>query len=104
MVENGSSLKLYLQVLISLVHVWSAIGTGLPTIDPLGVKSVHLVWSNHFDAGFADYVTNIMNRYMTGGPGTVAPPKPKNETTYYQSFFLEAINNSKYFRVCFDLF
>ncbi len=89
---------LFVHFLVATFRLWAAMGAELPTINPLGVKNVHLVWSNHFDAGFADYVTNILNRYMTGGPGTVAPPKPKNETTYYKSFFLEAINSSKYFR------
>ena len=72
-------------------------------VEPTQVKNVHLVWSNHLDLGFADFVTNIMNRYFTGGEGTCAPPLPKNQTVYYSSFFLKAINSSKYFREHPDL-
>jgi hypothetical protein len=59
-------------------------------VDTDNIKKVHLVQSNHFDAGFADFLPRIMNRYFTGEEGTVGPPLPKNQTTYYQSFFLTA--------------
>jgi hypothetical protein len=59
-------------------------------VDPATVRKVHLVFSNHFDAGFADYASNILNRYVTGGPGTLGPPHPRNETVHYDSFLLSA--------------
>eukprot|EP00039_Didymoeca_costata_P002226 m.58377 g.58377 ORF g.58377 m.58377 type:complete len:810 (+) comp11178_c0_seq1:90-2519(+) len=73
------------------------------TVNPLSVNKVHLVWSNHLDLGFADFVTNVMNRYFTGGIGTCAPPLPRNQTMYYKPFFELAINNSEYFRMHPDL-
>ena len=57
-----------------------------PAVDPEAVRKVHLVFSNHFDAGFADYASNILNRYIMGGPGTLGPPHPRNETVQYDSF------------------
>ena len=59
-------------------------------IDLNKISKVHLVQSNHFDAGFADFLPRIMNRYFTGEEGTVGPPLPRNQTTYYESFFLTA--------------
>ena len=59
-------------------------------IDLEKIKKVHIIQSNHFDAGFADFLPRIMNRYFVGEEGTVGPPLPKNQTTYYESFFLTA--------------
>ena len=39
-------------------------------IDLEKIKKVHIIQSNHFDAGFADFLPRIMNRYFVG-EGTV---------------------------------
>ena len=49
-------------------------------VDPRTVKRVHLIQSNHFDAGFSDYFSNVANRYITGGWGTDQPPAPRTIT------------------------
>jgi hypothetical protein len=59
-------------------------------VNPNAVKKVHLVFSNHYDAGFADYASNILNRYVLGGPGTQGPPHLRNHTIHYNSFLLSA--------------
>ena len=49
----------------------------LAPVDPSAVKTVHLVFSNHFDAGFCDFASNVLNRYYTGGPGTGMVSRPR---------------------------
>ena len=68
-------------------------------INPADVRTVHLIQSNHFDAGFADFVPAIMNRYFTGGEGTGAPPTHNNVSVYYNSFYLTAGNISDALKV-----
>lgn len=67
-------------------------------VDPLSVKTVHLVQSNHLDIGYSDFASNVLNRYLTGGWGTAAPPEPRNKRLYYDSFFLGAANTSRILR------
>ena len=61
-----------------------------PPKDPASVTKVHIIQSNHLDVGFADYASRIMNRYLRGGPGTLGPPHPRNETVQFPSFLLSA--------------
>ena len=76
-----------------------AITEAPPTaIDPLSITKVHLVFSNHYDAGFADYASNILNRYVLGGPGTQGPPHPRNVTVHYDSFLLSAARTANALR------
>ena len=67
-------------------------------VDPREIKVVHLVQSNHLDVGFSDYVSQVMNRYLTGGWGTGQPPAPRWMPTYYDSFLLNAANTSRLLR------
>ena len=68
------------------------------TVDPSSIRKVHLVFSNHYDAGFADYASSILNRYILGGEGTLGPPHPRNESVYYNSFLLSAASTAKYLK------
>ena len=70
----------------------------LAAVDPRSVKFVHLVQSNHLDVGFSDYVSQVMNRYLTGGWGTDQPPAPRWKRVYYDSFLLGAANTSRILR------
>ena len=70
----------------------------LAVVDPQTVKVVHLIQSNHLDVGFSDYVSQVMNRYLTGGWGTDQPPAPRWKPFYYDSFLLNAANTSRLLR------
>ena len=63
-------------------------------VDPATVRKVHLIFSNHYDAGFADYASNILNRYVLGGPGTLGPPHLRNKTVHFDSFLLSSAQTS----------
>ena len=85
---------------LTLLLAISLFASAAPSpVDPLTVRKVHLVFSNHYDAGFADFASNILNRYVTGGPGTLGPPHPRNETVYYDSFLLSAAQTANELRL-----
>lgn len=67
-------------------------------VDPLAVRKVHVVASNHLDVGFADFAEKILDRYFTGEMGTAAPPLPRNQSLYYPSFFVSAARTAQALR------